>query len=625
MRPYDAAHHDVLFRAIFDRSREAIGVSYEGVHVVANESYLRLFRYDSVEELFGKPILGLIAPESRDTIAEYIRRRAAGLAVPDQYITRGLRKDGDTFELGVRVTTATLYDLTYTVVMLHDVTEENAARRALEQSQAFYRALFEGNSAVKLLIDPTSGRIVDANPAAAAFYGWPLHVLRTLHIEAISTLEGDEIERILAGALHGQTRHYESRHRQASGAQRDVEVYTGPVDVGERRLLLSIVHDITERRTLEGRLIAEQRMDALGKLAGRVAHDFNNLLTIILANADLLDTRLDAGTTEARAARRILEASRRAASLTQQLLALGSRQAVRPIRLCLPDVVRGVEDLLRAALGTDITLIVELPRTHGPCVIADQGQIDQVLMNLAGNARDAMPNGGTARLGVTVATLGPDDPRPVGVEPGRWAVLSFRDSGVGMDEATRARVFEPFYTTKSTGKGLGLASVYGIIEQSHGRITVESAVGEGTTFNIYLPLVEEGASSQTNTRRRATIARNVLVVDDEPHVRELVAHAVRQAGHAAHEAKDGFDALLLRDGLPGIDLLVTDLVMPGLGGLDLYRLLVTRQPDLPLVIVTGAIGPHDVLPDRAFVVHKPFTQADIARVLADAFATEESP
>jgi len=354
-------------------------------------------------------------------------------------------------------------------------------RRASSTSDPLFRALFEVNAVIKLLIDPADGRIVDANPAAVRFYGWELAELRAMTIYDINTLSPAEIAAELERARNRKRAKFEFRHRTRAGAIADVEVASGPITLAGRTLLLSIVHDVTEARRIEEQLRRVQGLEALGRLAAGIAHDVGNLLTVITASAQLAQRRADPAT--AGLMTEVLAATRRGADLTRRLLALGRQQALAPRAVAVDELLTDTVGLLRRTLPAQIAVTTRVAPALPP-VHVDRAQIELVLLNLAINARDAMPDGGEL-----VLSAAPAGELPPVVTPGSYVAVAVADTGTGMDPATRARVFEPFFTTKppGAGTGLGLPVAFGVVTQTGGTITVDTAPGRGSTFTVYLP------------------------------------------------------------------------------------------------------------------------------------------
>lgn len=362
--------------------------------------------------------------------------------------------------------------------------------RAFRRDEAFYRALFEENPAIKLLLDPEDGRIVDANHAAAEFYGFPREALIGMKIHEINVLTEDEIRAEMENAHVGRRRFFRFRHRLASGAIRHVEVHSGPVELQGKAYLLSIIHDVTDRDVFQARLEEAKRFESLGRIAGIVAHDFNNLITVMSANTEILRRALAKDESLSARVEDVRNALRRATALTGELMAFSKRQATRFETVMLDEIVRDTYGVLARLLAPRIRVELDLASDLPP-VRVDSAQMEQVLINLALNARDAMPGGGRLTIGCHEVVAEERDPS--GLSPGRWVRLTVADEGEGMTDEVLARAFEPFFTTKPAGKGtgLGLATVHGIVSQTGGQISVETEVAAGTTFRIHLPAATE--------------------------------------------------------------------------------------------------------------------------------------
>jgi two-component system cell cycle sensor histidine kinase/response regulator CckA len=373
------------------------------------------------------------------------------------------------------------------------------------------------------------------------------------------------------------------------------------------RLIPAIERELRDAQTRVARTTAEeglhqseeqlrqaQKVEAVGLLAGGVAHDFNNILTVIMGYSNLLLEGADETNPHRRYAQELQLAADRGASLTRQLLAFSRKQSIEPKVLDLNSVVADLEKMLRRLLGEDIELL-NVAATPLGRVEADPGQIEQVVMNLAVNARDAMPNGGTLTLKTANVTF--DDiaaARPLGIEPGSYVMFSVTDTGTGMSDEVKAHLFEPFFTTKpqDKGTGLGLATSYGIVKQNCGHIEVSSELGKGTTFCIYLPRVEQAILTPSLVEEPRSVGGNetLLLVEDEPAVRELNELILRELGYQVLTASDGLEALRLHPEAQKVDLLITDIVMPNLGGHELARRLRSAKPDLKILFTSGHTG-----------------------------------
>ncbi|MGC4063941.1 MAG: ATP-binding protein [Polyangiaceae bacterium] len=411
---------------------------------------------------------------------------------------------------------------------------------------------------------------------------------------------------------------------------------TFPASGPPRRMVLTygyipndmvIVHadDVTEQRRTEEQLVLAQRLEAVGRLAGGVAHDFNNLLSVIISYAGFVVAELQESTLRDDVLE-IHKAGQRAAALTRQLLAFSRKQVLDPVVLDINAVVTGIENLLRRLLGEDVEILVDLSQDVGR-VLADAGQLEQVIVNLAVNARDAMPNGGR----LTIATRNASSEEMAKLVPSEvrgkpLVLLSVSDTGTGMDAATQEHIFEPFFTTKEKGKGtgLGLSTVYGIVKQSGGHVWVHSAPGNGTTFDVGLPRVD---AQTVDNRRRSTsmlaVGKEViLVVEDEEAVRKLAERILRKAGYCVAVAGSGAEALRLWEAIgEKVELLLTDVVMPQMSGRELAERLCADKPALKVLYMSGytddAIVHHGVLDADARLIGKPFAAADLTRRIRD--------
>jgi PAS domain S-box-containing protein len=391
----------------------------------------------------------------------------------------------------------------------------------------------------------------------------------------------------------------------------------------EATTMLGVATEITERKRLEEQLMQSQKMEAIGQLAGGVAHDFNNILTAIVGYTDLLTAEFDGNARQLEDLEEIRKAARRAAALTRQLLAFSRKQVLEPRIIDVNDVVLNLDKMLRSLISENIELKTELA-TDLAAARADPNQLEQVIMNLAINARDAMPEGGTLTIETGNATLDQAyASQHVSVIPGDYVMLAVSDTGCGMDQDTQARIFEPFFTTKPPGRGtgLGLSTVYGIVKQSGGNIWLYSEVGKGTTFKVYLPAIE-AAPEQAGKPAVAETGRSgggtVLVVEDDDQLRRLAHRALAAQGYVVLEADRGATALdLARRHKGAIDLLLTDVVMPDTNGRKLADALRAMRPGLRVLFMSGypdgAISKHGILEHGVAYLAKPFTTEAITR------------
>jgi len=512
--------------------------------------------------------------------------------------------------------------------------ERKQAEDAVRQSEGRFRTLVEQLPAITYVAEPgPEGAWGYVSPQIESLLGFSPDEWMGLSITWWDRVHPDDRERVAEAerefARNGKPLRQEYRMLARDGRVlwfRDEAVLQKrpSSDAGPAKAVMQgVLHDITEQKRLEDQLRQAQKMEAVGRLAGGVAHDFNNLLMVIQGHTSLLTERLAEGTAERRSVDQIQKSSERAAGLTRQLLAFSRMQVMQPKVLDLNGVVADLGKMLRRVIGEHIELILRYDSNLGR-VKADPGQIEQVLINLVVNARDAMPSGG--KLVVETCNLALDEAaarRVPSLKAGSYVVLSVSDTGIGMDPETQSHIFEPFFTTKEQGKGtgLGLATVYGIVQQSGGNITVYSQPGQGATFRLYLPRVEEPADRGSGIRPRPKIPKGsetVLLVEDETEVRELAREALRRGGYAVLEARDGEHALRLAESFAGpIHLLVTDVVMPNMGGPDLAARLQEVRPSIKVIYMSGyseytSAGHARVGPLTAFL-QKPFSLEMLGR------------
>jgi PAS domain S-box-containing protein len=491
---------------------------------------------------------------------------------------------------------------------------------ALRRSEEQYRTLVESAQDVIFALAP-NGVVRALNPAFEVLTGWSLEewigrpFVELLHEDDVGTA----LDLFGGGLRLGRSPNAQFRFRTVAGSYLIGEVHANlHFQDGKAAGILGIIRDITDRVRLEDQLRQAQKMEAVGRLAGGVAHDFNNLLTAIGGYSGLL--LADLAPTDPRRAdvEEIKKATERAASLTRQLLAFSRRQVLQPRVLDLNAVIAGAEKLLRRLIGEDFRLVTRLDPELG-AVRADAGQIEQVVMNLAVNARDAMEGGGTLTIETrnTEVLASRRAPERDAMPPGRYVQIRVSDTGTGIDAETKRHIFEPFFTTREKGKGtgLGLATVYGIVKQSGGFIWVDSVPGQGTVFTLDLPQVDayaEGAEPATEERAERVGTETVLVVEDEAQVRAVAREALRTHGYTVLEAPDADVALRVARGSgKTIDLLLTDVVMPGLSGSQLAEILAAERPGLRVLFMSGytddALGPHGVLRPGVHYLQKPFS------------------
>ena len=504
---------------------------------------------------------------------------------------------------------------------------EARGRAALRASEASYAHLVE-RAPVGIYRSSPAGRFLSVNAALVRILGYD-SAADVLRLDMARDVYADpaERQRLLDRDTYTDREYdeVEATWKRKDGRLLSVQLSVRAVrkGAGEVEYYETFVRDVTEQRRLQQQLVQSQKMEAVGRLAGGIAHDFNNLLTVITSYSDLLLQDLGGEDPKREDVEQVRKAAEGAAALTRQLLAFSRQQVLAPRVVSLSVVVQGVEKMLRRVIGEDVDLVTALDLNVGS-VKADVGQLEQVLMNLAVNARDAMPTGGKLTIETANVEHDPDYARErEAALLRRFVMLAVSDTGIGMDEATKARIFEPFFTTKEPGKGtgLGLATVYGIVQQSGGFIWVYSEPGHGTTFKIYLPQVEASAQGRAAGAAPGDLPRGtetILLVEDAAAVRAVTRQVLERQGYTVLEAAHGAAALQTAAGHPGpIHLLLTDVVMPVLSGRQLADQLARLRPDAKVLYASGytddAVVRHGVLEAGISYLQKPFTADSLAR------------
>jgi two-component system cell cycle sensor histidine kinase/response regulator CckA len=512
-----------------------------------------------------------------------------------------------------------------------DITDRKRTEEALLESETRYRSIFNNGADGIVIIDPETATPVDFNQQACAQLGYTREEFANLRISDIDLLEGaGEIKARIRKVTETGYDEFETVHRTKGGDRRNVHVKAQNILADGKSVYHCIWRDITdqkrveaEKEKLQSQLQQAMKMEAVGRLAGGVAHDFNNLLTVINGYSELLLQKIGKESPMHREVGEIKRAGERAASLTQQLLAFSRKQIIEPRVVRLDLLVADMQAMLPRLIGEDISIQVTTGKSPGS-VKVDPGQFQQVLMNLAVNARDSMPDGG--KIVIETANVELDESYCAShayVTPGRYVMLAVSDTGQGMTEEVKARIFEPFFTTKErgSGTGLGLATTYGAVHQAGGTIEVYSEVGIGTTIKIYLPRVEGETASPVHDNRPAVLpggTETVLVVEDEAIVRTLCVQILARLGYKVLQALNGKEAIAAaqRHG-ERIDLLLTDVVMPGMNGADLATQLVLHHPEMKVLFTSGytddAIVRHGVLDEGVSFIGKPYTPLALAR------------
>lgn len=632
------------FRTLVEKANDGIAIyTSDGGLLFCNSKASEIMGY-SVQELLNMKLSDYAHPEELSMLHERITRRINGLEVPDNYATRVIRKDGSVISVDVSGARTIWNGETVDIVVIRDVTSRKIAElektraderlseseQNLKDAQEYLMALIDG-VAEPIMVIGLDYKIMVMNKTARNFLGRDLapneeifcHALSHRLDRPCSDSDGhpcplDIVKKTFKPVtiMH--------KHFDLKGEERLVEIMASPLfgKDGELTAVIESSRDITERKTLEDQLRHSQKLEAVGTLAGGVAHEFNNILTAIIGCGTLSQMRLEKNHPARMYIDQILASSKRAAGLTKSLLAFSRKQISNPRLTNLNDILKLVEKLLHRLIGEDVTLKTILSEEPLPMVV-DSGQIEQILMNLMTNARDAMPSGGSIIISTETEEMGKEFLTKHGFGiPGRYALMTVSDTGTGMDEATRDKIFEPFFTTKGIGKGtgLGLSIVYGIVKQQQGFITVESALGKGTAFRIYLPLkeAETAETVEPTTAQARGGSETILVAEDDADVRNLTKDILGSFGYNVILAVDGADAVKkFKQDSDKIDLLLLDVVMPKKGGKEAYDEIRKIRPDIDVLFISGYAGDNlvraKVVDQGLDLLQKPLSPEDLLK------------
>jgi len=619
-----------------------IAVNRQGVIIQANSQTEALFAYTR-DELIGQKVEMLVPERQRPEHDRHrdqfharpkIRRMGSGL---DLY---GRRRDGSEFPVEISLSPIATGDGTMVLSVIRDISDrkriEEELRRANEElNRRKSRELRDSQNRLALIVDSSQDAIIGKNldglvthwnKGAEHIYGYTAQEMIGRPVSVLAPREReDEIPAILEKIRTGQrVEYFESVRVTKDKRSLHVSISVSPIYDADGNVVgaSTIARNITAQKKIEDQLRQSQKMEAVGRLAGGVAHDFNNLLGIVTACSELLRSRVDEESAEY--IDNIREAAKRGASLTRQLLAFSRRQPVQTQLLDLNERLKEVNKLLRPLMGDDVEVVL-LPRPATAVIEADPGQLDQIVINLAVNARDAMPRGGKLILETAAFDCDESFAREHSMTAGRYVMLAVSDSGTGMDEVTRSRIFEPFFTTKEMGKGsgLGLATVYGIVKQSGGHVWVYSEPGQGTTFKIYLPSAEHKLGTAPAAQPEALPARRegatILLAEDDAVMRRLTRKMLEGHGYKVLEAEDGKAALdVIGSNHTAVDLILTDVVMKGMTGPELVLRVIDSHPAMKVVYMSGYTG--ELVANQGIdggirLLEKPFTRADLLKTI----------
>ena len=639
-------------RASEERFRNAVHYSAIGMALVAtdgrwievNPALCRIVGY-SREELLASRFQDITHPDDLDTDLAYVNQMLDGEIETYQMEKRYFHKEGCVVWvlLSVSLVRDAARKPLHFISQIQDLTERKHIDAALRESEERHRLLFRRNPLPMWVVEAETLAVLAVNDAAVEHYGYSREEFLDMSLRDVWPAEEEsKLAGVTAAPGSGRNHVGAQRHRKKDGTQIRVEVISDDAWSGGRPARLVLALDVTDKeraqedlRGAEAQLRQAQKMEAVGRLAGGIAHDFNNVLTVVKSFSEFLLEDLEEADPRRADVQEIAKAADRAAGMTRRLLAFSRRQVLQPRPLDLNGVIGGMERMLQRLIGDDVRILTSLDGALLQ-VQADPGSIEQVILNLVVNARDAMPNGGTLSIETHNARLDRPD-ATWAIQPGPYAMLSIRDTGHGMDAATQARIFEPFFTTKGMGEGtgLGLAMVYGIIKQSRGHVWVASKPDQGTTFTIYLPQVvavkEAPAAKPAATSSTAGGGETILLVDDEEALRSAARRALVRAGYRVIPAVDGPDALRVYMEHTGtaVALVVTDVVMPGLGGRELVGRLKIMSPNLRVLFVSGyteeGVRKQGVLQPGTEFLEKPFTPEKLLRKIREILDAPPPP
>jgi two-component system cell cycle sensor histidine kinase/response regulator CckA len=618
------------FRAITEKGADGITLfGRDGIVTYRSGGAVRLLGLSSGNEVGGS-FLDRVHPEDRARVHEVVREVLAHPGNSRLVDLRLFREDGTQLTAGAQFTNL-LDEPTVSAIVINfrDISDRVRTSTALRESESRFREIAEHIKEAFFDVEIATGKILYQGPTWSEIWGRPMSEGYDADIWFDSVHPDDQASIVSSQASVKAGRSDEATFRvlRPDGATRWVRARVFPVldSTGLPCRLVGVAEDVTALHHAEEQFIQAQKMEAVGRLAGGVAHDFNNLLTVVLAEAEFTRAMMPNGSSEAESLENIRDAAQKAATLTRQLLLFSRKQLSEPVTLDLNDVVTDTGKLLRRLIGEDIRLDIVL-NPEAAIVRVDRGHLDQVLTNLAVNARDAMPNGGEISVEVATETVSPRRAADLGgISPGSYVTILVSDTGHGIPAAIRDHIFEPFFTTKESGKGtgLGLATCLGIVEQAGGHIEVASRIGIGTEFTIYLPRIASASTTDESSCNVEGGSESILLVEDEEGVRRVATRILRGLGYDVSEACDVPEALgvVKHHGKP-FDLLLTDVVLPGLGGRDLAEFLSASAPQTKVLFVTGYTN--DVLLQQrleehdAAILQKPYTRETLGRRVREA-------
>ncbi len=614
------------YREIFNSTGDAIFIddASSGRMVDVNNAVLKMYGYAAKEEILACNIGDLSAnmePYTEEAAQQFIKRSI--IEGPQRFEWLARRKDDSKFWIEMTLRKTEIGGKNRILAVGRDITERKNAEIALRESEEKFRGLVEGSSAAIWIHDST--RFLYGNPAALTMTGYTADELyRLAPVDIIHPDWRDLVMKRAAGRLSGKKlpNHYEYQILKKNGEALWIDFSAAVIEYDEKAAIIASAYDITERKRLEEQLLQSQKMEGIGRLAGGVAHDYNNMLGVIIGYSEMLLSKMYKADPAYRSVEYIRSAAKRGADITKQLLAFARREIVSPRVINPDDEIESLDKMFESLIGENIKLSF-LPGDNVWNIKVDKTQFDQILVNLATNARDAIENDGTITIETSNVSI--DEAytqNRIEFSPGEYVMITFTDSGKGMSEETMDKIFEPFFTTKPKGQGtgLGLSTIYGIVKQNGGSINVYSELGVGTTFKIYLPRYQGNVERVEEVREETAIdgTGTILAVEDQPDLLELVKKSLEEFGYKVLTAVNPEEGIRLSEEHRGeIDLLLTDVIMPVMNGKELRNRIQAVRPRIKTIFMSGytanVIAHEGVLDEGVDFIQKPFTPRSLAQ------------
>jgi len=629
---------EARFRALLENSADILLLLDSAGQIVYCSAASKALLGYTPEELTGICALELIHPDDRPFVQDLCERLIGEGGEPIIGRARVRGKDGRWRLLeGKARNLLDHFDVEAVAVNCRDVTDEVNAEEDLRKSKERFAKAFRSSPLATTISTVDEGRYLDVNDAFLQLLRLErTNVIGRTAVEVGFWVEPEERSRLVQGLwATGTLKRFPTSIRTSTGQIREVSVSAELIELDGLTCVLAVTQDVTDTKQLEEQFRHAQKMEAIGRLAGGVAHDFNNVLSVVMGYSELSLERLDASDPVAKNLSQIKKAAKGAAALTRQLLAVSRQQILFPRVLDLNSVVKSLNDMLLRLIGEDVSLSFKAGDGLG-CIEADLGQVQQILMNLVVNGRDAMPIGGkliieTSNIDLEEGYVGSNAPA---MFPGRFVMLSVSDTGCGMDRETTAHIFEPFFTTKAPGQGtgLGLSTVYGIVKQSNGHIWVYSEPGAGTTFKLYFPRIEACPRSVASPALELVAtggSETIMVVEDDDALRGLTVALLQGAGYTVLEAANaGMAISLAEEHQEAIDIMLTDVIMPGMSGRELCQRVCALRPDMKVLLMSGyapdLIARYGAMESDVALIEKPFTRYSLLAALSTVLCERQA-